>query len=321
MSGLVSRARVAIARPVMSQVRSGLCSLLAGLAEAGSKVLTRSPHTPIVGLARTLVALGTLLTLLCTPQDALFFRSEAFNAGAVCDTRMSFLSLHCLVGDRVDISVWLSVAILFAVCSGYAPALTAVPHWWVAWSLNVSSPLRDGGDQVAAALTFLLVPLLLVDRRLNHWQQDRGFGGRTVLAKSVAHATVVLVAIQTIFIYGHAAIGKFTVAEWSNGTAIWYWIQDPAFAPPGFMDAALRLVHATTMGSIALNYGALAIELGLAVAVLGSRRSRRAALVAGISFHVMIAVVFGLWSFLFSMVALLMVAFVRPTDAPMVRTS
>lgn len=311
----------ALLRHCSTLARSSVTPTVSGLVDVGENILRSSPHTRAVGLARTLLAASTGLTLALTPQSSLFFRSTSYPTGAVCDARLSFMSIHCMVGDSVALSVWLSLAVLAAVCSGYRPALTAVPHWWIAWSLNTSSPVRDGGDQVAAALTLLIIPLALVDRRPNHWSNDFGYEGRALASKCVGHAASGLIVVQAMVVYGHAAAGKLSVPEWSNGSALWYWIQDPAFAPPAVMDVALRLAHSTAFGSIAVNYGVIALELALVLAVLAARWVRTTALIAGVFFHGAIAVTFGLWSFFLAMVALLILALVRPSRPAMVVTS
>jgi antimicrobial peptide system SdpB family protein len=311
----------ALLRDSFTLARHSVTPTISGLVGVGENILKASPHTRAVGLARSLLAASTGLTLALTPQSSLFFRSTSYPTGAVCDARLSFISIHCMVGDSVGLSVWLSLAVLAAVCSGYWPAVTAVPHWWIAWSLNTSSPVRDGGDQVAAALTLLIIPLALVDRRPNHWLNDLGYAGRGFASKCVGHAAIGLLAVQAMVVYGHAAAGKLAVPEWSNGSALWYWIQDPAFAPPAVMDVALRFAHSTAFGSIAVNYGVIAWELALVLAVLAAKWVRTTALIGGILFHGAIAVTFGLWSFFLAMVALLILALVRPSPPAVVVTS
>lgn len=273
-----------------------------------------SPFTPVLGAARSLLALATLLTILFTPNAQLFFRSVTYPDGVTCDRVFSAISLFCVWrGDAAGVAVAVAVVLLAAVISGYLPAVTAVPHWWVAWSFNMSSPIPDGGDQVSAVLTLLLVPILLMDRRRHHWQLDRGYPSRRPVAKVIAYTALALCAIQVCVIYFHAAVGKFAVEEWANGTVLWYWFQDPTFAPAEPLRTLMLGVVGSAAGGAVLAYGSLLIELLLAFALVAGPRYRAVMLVAGALFHLGIAVCFGLWSFSTTMLAALLLYLVRPS--------
>jgi antimicrobial peptide system SdpB family protein len=274
-------------------------------ARGSAAIATRSPFGRPLALARTALATSLLLTFAFTPSGSLFLRSAQYPDGVVCDAALAHLTLFCAGGGATPVTIGITVAVGLAVLSGVVPALTAVPHWWVAWSLNLASPIRDGGDQVAAVVTLLLVPLLLCDRRRNHWQVDAHWQDRRWWLRAIVWAALVLVWVQASVLYANAAIAKFTVAEWANGTALWYWIQEPSFRPPGLFVWLVELVHTTLFGSVAVNYGVLLLELAAATLLVTSASVRRVALPALLAFHLLIAVVFGLWSFFFSMAALL----------------
>ena len=207
------------------------------------------------------------------------------------------------------------MVVLVAVIVGVLPAVTAVPHWWVAWSFNMSSLIPDGGDQVSAVLTLLLVPILLVDRRWHHWQTDRGYPSHSAPVKVIAYVALVLCWVQVCVIYFHAAVGKFPVEEWANGTVLWYWFQDPTFAPAEPVRTIMLWVVGSAVGGAVLTYGSLLTELLLAFALFGGARYRAVMLVVGVLFHLGIAVCFGLWSFSATMTAALLLYLVRPTPS------
>lgn len=264
-----------------------------------------STYNSSLALARTFLALSTLLTVLMTPAGVLFLTSPADPVGVVCEAFTSRWSLFCMAGGATPTSIIITLAVTLAVISGYLPAVTAIPHWWVAWSLNIGSPIRDGGDQVAAVLTPLLVPLLLLDRRRNHWSGDRRWSSRSWVVRGAAWAVLVVVWVQTSVLYANAAIAKFAVAEWANGTALWYWIQEPSFRPPAAFLWLAEVVQGSLAGALIVNYGVLAVELLAAGLVLVRPANRRIALPLMLAFHLSIAVMFGLWSFFLSMAALL----------------
>ncbi|MBT9607824.1 sporulation-delaying protein SdpB family protein [Microbacterium sp.] len=307
-----AQTRAAIDAALMAPLRSIPAAV--AVAERGIREIT--PFTPVLGAARSLLALATLLTIVATPHGQLFFRSVNYPDGVTCDRPFSAISLFCVWrGDTGGIAVAVAVIVLLAVVSGILPAVTAVPHWWVAWSFNMSSPIPDGGDQVSAVLTLLLIPILLVDRRRHHWQIDRGYASRAPVAKVMAYTSLVLCAIQVCVIYFHAAVGKFPVEEWANGTVLWYWFQDPTFAPAEPLRTLMLWVAGSAAGGAVLTYGSLLIELLLAFALVAGPRYRAVMLVIGSLFHLGIAVCFGLWSFSATMVAALLLYLARPSRA------
>lgn len=280
----------------------------------GSEIITKhSPLGQTVALARTALATSMLLTLVLTPSSSLFLTSTQYPDGVVCDASLAGLTLFCAAGGATTTSIAVAIAVCCAVLSGYLPALTAIPHWWVSWSLHTASPIRDGGDQVAAVLTLLLIPLLLCDRRRNHWTIDNGWRDRPWWTQATAWAALIVIWIQASVIYANAAIAKFAVPEWANGTALWYWIQEPSFRPPLFFAWLIEMVHGSLFGAVAVNFGVLLLELAAAALIIASARTRRVALPVLFAFHLVIALVFGLWSFLFSMTALLLLYLRVPT--------
>lgn len=310
-------AAVRWSRPARDHLRAGVIAPLRGLPKtllaADNVVRTVTPFTPLLGLARSLLAAATLATLLATPHTQLFFRSVNYPDGVTCDRPLSAGSLFCLFrGDTGWIAMSIAIAVLLLVLSGFLPALTALPHWWVAWSFNMTSPVPDGGDQVSAVLTLLLLPLLLGDRRLNHWQADRRYTSRTIAVKVLAYSALILIWVQVCVIYFHAAVGKFAVEEWANGTVLWYWFHDPTFAPAEPLRSMLLWIVGSDVGAAVLAYGSLLTELLLAFALVANQRFRSVMLVVGVLFHLSIAVSFGLWSFSVTMTAALLLYLVRP---------
>jgi antimicrobial peptide system SdpB family protein len=272
-----------------------------------------SPFTRAVGVGRAALALATLATVTFTPRSELFFVSENYPSGVLCDKPLSSIDLFCLADEPSHAwATGVTVVVCMAVLAGLAPAFTCVPHAWVAWSFNASIPIPDGGDQVVSVMTLLLVPMLILDRRATHWHADRSYVGRNFVTKGLAYGALVLCTLQVAVIYFNAAIAKFAVEEWANGSVLWYWIQDPGFEPPEIVRHGLMMVMATTAGTLVLGYSVLLLELILAASPLVARKWTPLLLGAGCCFHVGIAVTFGLWSFCLAMVGALVIALVRP---------
>lgn len=305
--------------PLRSALRAAIIlplrTLPGSIRRADRVIRDVTPFTPVLGLARSLLAVATLATLLATPSGQLFFRSVNFPDGVTCDRPLSGGSLFCLFrGDDGGIAITIAVVVLVAVISGFFPAATALPHWWVAWSFNMTSPIPDGGDQVSSVLTLLLIPVLLGDRRRNHWRPDRTYASRASVFKVLAYVGLTLVWVQVCVIYFHAAVGKFPVEEWANGTVLWYWFHDPTFAPAEPLRTVMLWIVGSAVGGALLAYGSLATELLLALALFAGARFRAVMLIGGGLFHLGIAVSFGLWSFSTTMLAALLLYLVRPSS-------
>jgi len=278
------------------------------------------PWTNVYGLARTLLAGATLLTLLCNGADLLFRPLGAEIAQEVHDIPLLRLSLFTLLpGDRLGIARCLAIAILALVVVGWRPRITGLLHWWVTASFAVSSVIVEGGDQAAAILTLLLVPVTLTDGRRSHWSapeppdEGRRPPDTAAVASAVAASALALVRLQMAVIYFFACTAKLGVAEWANGTALYYWFLHPIFGVDGWRRALLLPILVDPVGVTLMTWGAIAIEALLFMGLLMERRFRPHLLVTGILFHAGIAAIHGLPTFGMIMIAGL-VLYLVPTD-------
>jgi len=188
--------------------------------------------TSHLGLARSLLAMGTLFTLLFNSTDFLI------------DTRLvnsvsplQNLNLFFLLADHFLLAKIISIVVLLLVISGYYPFVTGVLHWFVTYSFFKSCVMIDGGDHVSAILTLLLMPITLTDKRKNHWQEN--VCEVDSLKALISKTAFTLIKIQICAIYFHAFVGKIPVAEWLNGTATYYWLTHEYFG----INGALRPVY------------------------------------------------------------------------------
>jgi antimicrobial peptide system SdpB family protein len=249
-----------------------------------------------LGLARTVLALGTMGTLLATPPQALMSPLAGGIHPPVC-AGIAQASIWCMLPQaHLQAARWLSVLILAIVASGWRPRLTGVAHWWIAWSLFASASIQDGGDQITAVLTLLLIPVTLTDSRRWHWAKPSAQAGST-LARLIAATAIVLMKIQVAALYLDAGIAKLGVADWANGTAMFYLFRSVLFAPPPWLTPITGAVTGTATGVAAVTWGAIVLEIALGVALLLPARLRPFLLAAGLLFHDVIALTMGLISF------------------------
>jgi antimicrobial peptide system SdpB family protein len=272
-----------------------LTHALARLGKRARPAMTKAPWGSGLGLARTLLALGTLGTLLSTTPTTLMAPLADGTLPPTCSPITKFGLWCVLPGGHGEVARWLSIAVLLVVAAGWRPRFTGVAHWYVAWSLMVNVSILDGGDQVTTVLTLLLVPITLTDPRRWHWQampeRSPGWG------RVVAYTALILVQIQVAVIYLHASVAKLGVREWADGTAMFYWLRHPTFGTAGWMRPIADIITASPLGVAAMTWASIALEFALAIALLLRAPLRRWLLIGGLIFHGLIAVSMGLLSF------------------------
>jgi antimicrobial peptide system SdpB family protein len=266
------------------------------------------------GIGRSLLALATFSALVTTPAGALFppvlGRPQAPACGGV-----TAISGFCLGPGSVGLDARRLVlaALLIPVIIGWRPRYFGVLHWWVTFSFVSSIALPDGGDSVALIMSGLLIPLTLADGRT--WQWTRA-SVRNSLSPGVAafcFVTVMALRIQVAGIYFNASVAKFGVAQWADGTALYYWLNNRTFGlwEPLRQLAEPLLGNALFLG--ALTWSVLLIELSLGLAIFWPQRVRSKVFWLGIALHTGIALCMGLVSFALIMFGALVLA-LRPIE-------
>ena len=276
-------------------------------------MLTRAdrPWSNVYGLARSTLALATLLTLLSDSSERLFDPLLVPDAGSFDRSAFAGASLFHLAHGHLGVAKVLAILVLVAVIIGWRPRLTALPHWWISYSFAASASIIDGGDQVAATLTLLLLPVALTDARPWHWV---GTGDGGTAASIAAQTGLLLVRVQVAVIYLFAAVLKLRAEEWANGTALYYFWTDPTFGTSGLVRAVTDWIGPSVV-VVPLTWTVLVLELCLAAALVAPLRLRRRLLPLAIIFHLGIAVLHGMPTFALTMCAAL-VLYLRPAWQP-----
>jgi antimicrobial peptide system SdpB family protein len=267
------------------------------------------------GFARTILALSTLLTLLCNEPDTLFRPAGVTklpNKELISANAWNFFFL--LPYTKMPYMKWAAIIVLAIVVSGWRPRFTCIPHFWISNSFINSAILIEGGDQIISNLTLLLLPICLLDSRKWHWtQQD--VRNTKAYSNLIANFFYGIIRIQVAIIYFHAAIGKMFVDEWANGTALYYWLNDPVFGPVLFFRHLLVPVIQNPTAIVLLTWGVIVFEIILFMALIMSAKQRRKLLWPGIIFHVLIVVFHGLFSFCLAMIGAL-ILYLYPLTEP-----
>lgn len=243
--------------------------------------------TNTLGVARAFLALCTLVNIVFNYNVFLKSKIDNFNI------------FYYLEGDIGKI---FSILILLTVISGYFPRYTCIPHWWVAFSYFRGSFLVEGGDQLAAILTFLLIPIMLGDTRINHYTINEQKPKKYIF-KAMAFYSYLLILIQVSFLYLQASVSKLSGEEWSNGTAVYYWLNDSLFGIEKHYFNKITFLFSNNKIMFLLNFMPLLIEffLFLLIFVMDKKKVVKIGFILGIFLHLSFSLSFGLISFGFSM--------------------
>jgi antimicrobial peptide system SdpB family protein len=274
-----------------------------------------NPWTNVYGVARSVLGLGTLLTLLFNDTGILFRPMAGVDDCPTCKG-MAIYSIFCLF-DNLEVARWVCIAILGVVISGFMPRITSIFHAWVTFSFMATAPLVDGGDQMTTVLSFLILPICLTDSRMWHWQKSSFVAHNWFdnLKVFIARSTWFMIRIQVTFVYFEACIGKFKVTEWANGTAIYYWFSNPTFGLSPEVFNFLTPLFSNSVAMVLITWSVLLLEGLLFLGITMQKRYWSYLLVAGLGFHIMIIVVHGLPTFFMAMAGAL-ILFLRPFDEP-----
>lgn len=274
------------------------------------------PWSNVYGTARSMLGVGTLLTLVFNPTDSLF-RPFGRTLDVVGERFvLARWGLFALAAPgHLELARWVAVVVLLLVLSGWRPRVTGVLHWYVTFSYAVATFAIDGGDQVTANLALLLVPVTLTDGRRSHWDPP-GRSSQTLgreLGALLARSAWIVIRIQVCAIYAVAGISKMKVPEWVDGTALYYWFTDPTFGTNGWVASLVTPLIRHPVSVVALTWSVLLLELCLAASLIGTPFVRRVLLPLGLGFHLSIVLVHGLASFFCAMAAAL-VLYLRPPE-------
>lgn len=264
----------------------------------------QSPYTNVVGLSRSLIALGTLLTLLFNSVDTIFIRkiSNKFIIPPLHSDFANTINFFYLFGKNdLTLAKWGAIVILCIVISGYFQKTTSILHWWISFSFLHSASIIDGGDQIASIITLLLIPICFLDNRDNHWGLKKETQKLTNL---ISISFIILIQIQASIIYLHASVGKFSHPEWANGTAVYYWFNHSNFGMPDYLFIFNNLLT-NPFFVTGITYGVLILELLLFLALFSNKKYKIVMLYIALLFHFFIIIFHGIFSFFFSISAVL----------------
>lgn len=257
-----------------------------------------------VGIARTTLCIGLLLTLIFNRAEELF-QINMKGVAPIAKNSYNFFSIF-IIFKNLQLAKFISIILLFIVVSGIYARYTCLLHFWISFSYTSCVQIIDGGDQIANILTFLLIPICISNPSKWHW---KNYKSNNFYFNTLSFYGFLLIKIQAFVIYFHAAIGKFVVPEWVNGTAIYYWFSEPVFGANKLFKPVLDWMFKKPLLTFYMNWSVMFLELFIAFAIFHpNNRIKKVALIFGLIFHLFIIFIHGLTSFYFSMMALLILS-------------
>jgi antimicrobial peptide system SdpB family protein len=266
----------------------------------------RNIHDEKIAVVRTLLAVGTLVTIVFNDIHLLTNLSYLYDLKSLPLMREKLFGLNIglFTVFNVTTAKVISILVLLSVISGYLPQLTCLLHVWVTLSVTNCFVPVDGGDQIAADLSLLLVPLCITDSRLNQWSSPRGNGNPYI--NIFSNVTKFFICLQAAIVYLHAGVGKLNADAWKDGTASYYWFSHATNGAPDWLRKIYEWVTLSQWVSL-LSWSIILFELLLFACLFANKRVKGIFLVLGILFHFFIILTHGLLSFFFSMTALLVI--------------
>ena len=272
-----------------------------------------NPFNNVYAIGRSMLAFSLLITFLFSPIDVLFDK-YLFHKVTI-DTFLDTTNLFFLLGfDNLWIGKVITLLICLGVIIGYYPCITGILHWWVTFSFQQSGSILEGGDQIASIITLLLVPVTVVDNRNNHWNH-------TIIRTSVfknffALVPLEIIRIQMAVLYLQAGTEKlYKVVEWQNGTALYYYLKDPLFGYPLWAGYFFEPLLAEPFLISLFTWSVPIFEITLFGALFMKDSLRLKILPLALLFHILIALLIGLWSFSFAMfggIVLYLISYKKP---------
>lgn len=275
-----------------------------------------NPWTNVYGLSRTIMAFSTALTLALNNAETIFKPAVGIDEYPVC-SNIGAISIFCLTSNDyfwLNIMRWISILILLIVASGWRPRVTALFHWWISFSLQVSGLTLDGGEQVAAVFTLLLLPIALTDPRKSHWEKIKEPEKikDKIYAKIMALVAFSIIRIQVALLYFSSTTAKLTDPEWIDGTAVYYYLQDPMLGLNPWLEKIFNPILSSWL-IIFPTWGTLLVQILLIVALFAPRKRRKYILIIAICMHEVFALFLGLISFSLIMFSILLL-YLRPYE-------
>lgn len=287
------------------------------LEDSSSRILKRLGTDPLglqIQCVRSILALGTLLTLVFNDSRTLVGSVSGNWNDSICNGAPG-AGAFCLFPEHVDTVRWLLAIPCVLLILGVVPWVSGAVHLYAAFSIASNTLSVEGGDQITVNLSALLLVSSLCRPQAWGWKEARVQGHRMRFIP--ANVALIACGIQLAFVYFEATVVKLNSDPWTEGTAMWYWVQNGGSGLYSGVEPIARSILAIPVFSAAASWGTLVVEITLFLGCLFARKRtlRWILMLLGIGFHLSIALLLGLSTFFLAMTGALLLAFWKPRDA------
>lgn len=252
-------------------------------------------------LGRSLLLLSTFLVLLFNNTNTMM----SYNKEHLSCSNLPIPTAFCvsdMIGMKYEVMRWIMIIILLIALLGFVPCITGILHWYICYSIQQSFLPVDGGDQISMVITFLLIPITLLDFRFNYFLSKKRELNKYII--NITGCFMLLIKVQVFLIYINAAIERLRNKEWADGTALYYFFSDSVFGIPKWEYQLTSFIWESNL-IILITWSVTALELFLAFNIIQNKLTNKIALILGIVFHIFIGLTIGIWTFAIVMIACL----------------
>ena len=262
---------------------------------------------------RSLIALSYIFTLLFTSIDDLFPKHHLEKLSASIQGHSIFRLNYFLWFDNLYVPYAISLILLIIIALGFIPRIMCFIHTWVTYSIFYSMLVVEGGDQICVIMTLLLIPISILDQRLNGWFPKKIFSEiKYNFFVYNASVSILFIKLQIAILYFNAGVSKFYAPEWSNGTAVYYWFNDVIFGAPKWLaNSFIGYLFTNNISVSIINWSVIILEIFLFASLFYKQKYKYLLFILGFLFHFSIFIVHGLATFSVSMTAALIIYLFR----------
>jgi antimicrobial peptide system SdpB family protein len=267
-------------------------------------------HTPRLALARFLLALGMLLTIISNKLSIVanhqytFMEGYTLRHGKGGSNAFAFADLYLYMPPQI--ANLIVVLILLFVMSGFLPKISCLLHYLACFSFHNYFIILNGGDDITLNLSLLLIPLCLTDNRNNQWKHPPELSQTSASSSNiVANLALIAIHLQAAWLYFDAFYPKMFTPQWLDGTALFYYTSHYRLGAPDWLRNIDEIITTTAFVRV-LSWGALLLELILAFALLLPSRLKRKLFIPALCFHFLILIHFGLITFFIAIAGMLL---------------
>jgi antimicrobial peptide system SdpB family protein len=260
----------------------------------GDKMIIKLIH-----YSRVVLGIGTILTIifndifLMIPEDYYFNIVSLKNESVVYNLNLFSHFKY----EYLNIAKWVCVVLIALTFFFNLNPFFVFIHYTISLSVFHSFLISEGGDQINMILMLIIFIFSLAISFSN-----------SIIKKSI-ELFIFTVKLQASIIYLQASVAKLYVQEWSDGTAIYYWLNHNIFGLPIESMKFINKVLIVPEISFFITFSVIIFELVISYVIWANFNNKIIFLILGLLFHFGIFIIHSLPTFFLSMSVILILSF------------